>query len=61
MSVEYGSQRHAIYRIDLTNLEERLIALDSEHSTQALYLATLLHKSQVWLSSLEDIASVKSL
>ena len=61
MSVEYGSQRHAIYRIDLTNLTERLSALDSEHSTQALSLATLLHESQAWLSCLEDIASVKSL
>lgn len=61
MSVEYASKRHAIYRIDLTNLAERLIALDSDHSAQALYLATLLQKSQVWLSSLEDIMSDKSL
>lgn len=61
MSIEYGSQRHAIYRVDLTDLGARLDALNSEHSAQANYLATLLHKSQAWLSSLEYITSVKSL
>jgi len=61
MSIAYGDQRHAIYRIDLTNLAERLDVLDSEHSAQAYYLATLLHESQAWLSCFENTSSVTSL
>lgn len=61
MSVEYGSQRHVIYRIDLTNLAKRLTLLDSDNSSQALHLATLLEKSQAWLSSLENTMPDKSL
>ena len=61
MSVEYASKRHVIYRIDLTNLAKRLTLLDSDNSSQALHLATLLEKSQAWLSSLENTMPDKSL
>lgn len=59
ISIEYGQQRHVIYQIDLTNLGARLDSLASDQSAQALHMASLLHETQIWLSSLEDNISTK--
>lgn len=52
--VDYQGQTHAIYRINMDNLGERLQALDGDKGLLAFYFATLVEQSQQGLIQTHD-------
>lgn len=52
--VDYQGQTHAIYRINMDDLGERLQALDSDLGLRAFYFASLVHDSQQGLIQAHD-------